>query len=194
MNDTVEIEQRMEQLINGDDVAATSALVSPENDIGQAKEIKTSTSDDATLKGTALLKSLLSASTASTVPLDEKMITTTEVTDEKLNLKKILYQPDKNKKDEKESEALTLNGLQTSSGSEVQNDDDDRRLVIDISDEEKDVSGNSKTNGKSMPALGSVLGDENSCRKVIRPSTLDTFATIRPHTKHLVRAQLHHSE
>lgn len=151
----------------------------------KVEEFEMSTPDDANLKGTALLKSLLSASTALSELVDEKMITTTEVTDEKLKLKKILYQSDQ---DEKDEDSTTPNGhsLNVSDG---QIDDDDRRLVIDISDDEKDVQ---KSNGKSMPSLYASVEDENH-RKALRPSTLDTsFVPARPHMRHLVRA--HHSE
>lgn len=154
-----------------------------------------STSDDARLKGTALLKSLLSTSTASSVPLTEKMITTTEVTDEKLNLKKILYQPDKEKKEEKEQLSPTLNGNgHPINTSDTQNDDDDRRLVIDISDEEKDGTSEKKTNGKSMPSLNVSPEDlNNSLRKILRTSALETTTVpLRSVPRQLIRVQ--HSE
>lgn len=133
------------------------------------------------LKGTALLKSLLSTSTAASASsVVEKMITTTEVTDETLNLKKILYQPDKEKKDDKELEAHGQNGQQANT-SDTQLDDDDRRLIIDISDEEKD--GAIDHRAKSMPLLSAPMEDENtSSRKTLRSSSHDmsTFASARP--------------
>lgn len=118
--------------------------------------------DGARPKVTAFLKSLLSASTASIVPVAEKMITTTEVTDEKLNLKKILYQPDKEKKD---------SSSQLNSTNDTQVDDDDRRLVIDISDEEKDGGNERAINGKSMPPLDDV-------RRSSRAPSLETTNTL----------------
>lgn len=118
--------------------------------------------DGARPKVTAFLKSLLSASTASILPVAEKMITTTEVTDEKLNLKKILYQPDKEKKD-----SLSLQN----STNDTQVDDDDRRLVIDISDEEKDGGNERAINGKSMPPLDDV-------RRSSRAPSLETTNTL----------------
>lgn len=114
-----------------------------------------SSADEATLKETEFLKSLLSASTASTLPVVEKMITTTEVTDEKLNLKKILYQRGTEKKDEKE----LMPNDQPINASDTQIDDDDQRLVIDISDEEKDGTVEKAVNGKSMPILNAASED-----------------------------------
>lgn len=64
-----------------------------------------------------------STETTTSVPLSEKMITRTEITDENSQLRKILYQSDT--KDEKKVE----NG-------EGHVDDDDRRLVIAISDDD----------------------------------------------------------
>lgn len=143
---------------------------------------------DDSLKGTALLKSLLSTSTASLVPVVEKMITTTEVTDEKLNLKKILYQPDKEKDDQKESEISAQNGLQTNTN-EMPADEDDRRLVIDISDEEKDVTGNRKNNENIFLQNSSQL-DENRVLRRIRPSNLEmSLPLMRPITRHQIRSQ-----
>jgi hypothetical protein len=129
-------------------------------------------SEELKLKGTALLKSLLSAASIAP-PVPDKMITTTEVTDEKLNLKKILYQPDKEGKEDK-----TANGTALNTSSDTPNDDDDRRLIIDISDEEKDAT----SGPKSMPSLCTSAEDENSnMRKTTRPNTLETrsFATPR---------------
>lgn len=142
-----------------------------------------------TLKGTALLKSLLSASTASATSVVEKMITTTEVTDETLNLKKILYQPDKEKKDDKELESQGQNGQQANT-SDVPVDDDDRRLVIDISDEEKDGVNDNRL--KSMPSLNASMNDENAhTRQAMRPSSLDitTSASTRPSVRQNFQVQ-----
>lgn len=145
MNEIVQVEEVLEEKLNDEDADASTSSSAPTVDADQESEGKeTSTIDDARLTGTALLKSLLSTSTASTVA--PEMITTTEVTDEKLNLRKILYQPDREKKDDKEQ-----NG-QLANTSDTLNDDDDR-LVIDISDEEKDANGGLKANGKSMPSL-----------------------------------------
>lgn len=120
------------------------------------------------LKGTALLKCLLNTSTAIT----EKMITTTEVTDEKLNLKKILYQPDRE------------NGQQVNI-SELQLDDDDRRLVIDIPDE-KESKNDPKTFGKSMPSLNTSMEDENrGTTKLLRQPVLQR----KPFSRHFTLAQ-----
>lgn len=150
--------------------------------------------DDACLKGTALLKSLLSTSTASAVLEAEKMITTTEVTDEKLNLKKILYQPDNKRKEEKELESPTLNG-QNIHTIDTHNDDDDRRLVIDISDDEKDGTDRLKMNGKSMPSLNNMSNedDNNNARKMMRLTSLETTVSVplKNLTRH-IRTQ--HSE
>lgn len=144
--------------------------------------------DDPNLTGTALLKSLLSTSIASSMPvLDAKMITTTEVTDETLNLRKILYQPDREKKDDKELESPTQNAQQVNTTDT--RDDDDRRLVIDISDEEKDMHD---PKAKSMPVLtASIEGDNKISKRMTRPSTIDTtlFVPIRPITRHLMRVQ-----
>lgn len=127
------------------------------------KDEDSTSADEASLKGTDFLKSLLSASTVSTLPVVEKMITTTEVTDEKLNLKKILYQPDTEKKNEKEQ----MPNDQPINTSDTQVDDDDRRLVIDISDEEKDGTVEKAVNGKSMPTLNAASED---VRKTVRSS------------------------
>jgi hypothetical protein len=209
MNDTIN-EEMAEQ--NGNDVVNENKSLSPvagkesdetsenieieqinENDEKNEEiDSTTTTIDDPILKGTALLKSLLSTSTASLVPVVEKMITTTEVTDETLNLKKILYQPDKEKTEEKETEVPAQNGQQLTI-SETPIDDDDQRLVIDISDEEKDGTGTSdqKNNGKSMPSLNASRNYENrSLKRTARPTTLETSPfPIRPMTRHLVRVQ-----
>lgn len=161
-------------------------LAETEKDEKNYKE--TSTIEDASLKGTALLKSLLSTSIASSVAVvDAKMITTTEVTDETLNLKKILYQPDREKKDDKEHESPTQNAQVNTSDNR---DDDDRRLIIDISDEEKDPSKDPK--GKSMPVLtASIEGDNTNGKKATRPTSLDTtqLIPVRPITRHQIRVQ-----
>lgn len=194
MNETVpgQSEERVvEQQMNNESAEAPSSSVPPaeiEKDDKDDKETSTM-SDDASLKGTALLKSLLSTSTASSLPiLDTKMITTTEVTDETLNLKKILYQPDREKKNDKELESPTQNGQQANTSDT--RDDDDRRLVIDISDEEKESSNDPKA--KSIPVLNkSAEGDNKIGKKIVRPSTSDTtlFVPIRPITRHLMRVQ-----
>jgi hypothetical protein len=96
-----------------------------------------------------LLKTLLSTSTGSTkaptsveygscmdgtTTFKESMITK-EVNDTQLNLKKILYEPDK---EVKEKEALVLL-VQNNNNIESQQDDEDR-LIIDISDDERDTA------------------------------------------------------
>lgn len=210
MNDTINVDEETTEQKRSDDGVETKSLSPPppasekesetcekveveeikENDDKSEEVDSTSTSDDATLKGTALLKSLLSTSTASLVPLVEKMITTTEVTDEKLNLKKILYQPDKEKAEEKEAEVPVQNGQQVHTN-EPPIDEDDRRLVIDISDEEKDGTSEEVNNGKSMPSLNISREDENrSLKRTMRPTTLETAPfPLRPMTRHLVRIQ-----
>lgn len=126
-------------------------------------------SSEARLKGDALLKSLLSASTA----LTQKMITTTEVTDENLNLRKILYQADKAKCDEREFDSPVPNA---NSANDSQNDEDERRLVIDIPEEM-----NHRINKKSMPTLESFEDENKNMSKMLRPSTLSTaFVSTRP--------------
>lgn len=127
---------------------------------------------EARLKGDALLKSLLSASTA----FNPKMITTTEVTDENRKLRKILYQADKSKCDEREFESPFSSG---NNASDSQVDEDERRLVIDIPDEM-----NHKINRKSMPSLESVEDEREKVSKMPRPSTLNTaFVSTRPLTR-----------
>lgn len=84
--------------------------------------LKLALSVSAAASPTAATKSQTEATTTS-VPVSEKMITRTEVTDEKSQLRKILYQSDT--KDEKKVE----NG-------DGHVDDDDRRLVIAISDDD----------------------------------------------------------
>lgn len=178
MNETVQAQE--EQQVKDDSAEAPSSSTSAQP--AETDDKETSTSNDASLKGTALLKSLLSTA-APTVPVVDKMITTTEVTDETLNLKKILYQPDKEKKEDKELESPTQNGHQANT-SDPQHDDDDRRLVIDISDEER-VGADHKSREKSMPTLTSM---EDGIKR-IRPTTLDMalFAPMRPPTRHLTR-------
>lgn len=136
--------------------------------------------DDGNIKGADLLKSLLSASTATTLTVVDKMITTTEVTDEKLNLKKILYQTDK---DKKETSANSL----PSNGSDPQIDDDDRRLVIDISDDEKDGIKEKTVNGKSMPLLNVTFEDRN---KAMRSFSVGSTENIHLRlSRHFMRSQ-----
>lgn len=179
MNETVQAE---EQQVKDDSAEAPSSSTSAPP--AETDDKETSPPNDASLKGTALLKSLLSTA-APTVPVVDKMITTTEVTDETLNLKKILYQPDKEKKEDKELESSTQNGHQANTN-DTQQDDDDRRLVIDISDEERVVADH-RTGEKSMPTLTSM--EDGNKRMMIRPTTLDmtSFAPMRPLTRHLIR-------
>lgn len=184
MNEIVQVEEEMvEQQVKDDGAEApsSSSPSAPPAEI-ESDDKETSTADDDHLKGTALLKSLLS--TAPLVAVADKMITTTEVTDETLNLKKILYQHDKEKADDKELESPTLNGHQANT-SDTQHDDDDRRLVIDISDEERDGTDHRMV-AKSMPTL---TEDGISAKRMIRPTTLDTtaFVAMRPLTRHLLR-------
>lgn len=175
MNETVQVAEVLEEKMNDEGVDIPASSSAPSVDVDRDADGKeTSAVDDARLTGTALLKSLLSTSTASSVA--EKMITTTEVTDEKLNLKKILYQPGREKKDDKEQNGLLANT------SDTLNDDDDR-LVIDISDEERDASGEGKTNGKSMPSLNSSKEVEK--KKVHRVHCLESKQQI---TRHISRS------
>lgn len=210
MNDTIKLGEEMPaREVNGDDAqketlshATTPVELKNNDDVKdevkvEEQKISEETIDDDiakksliddSLKGTALLKSLLSTSTASLVPVVEKMITTTEVTDEKLNLKKILYQPDKEKDDQKESEISAQHGLQTNTN-DMPADEDDRRLVIDISDEEKDVTGNRKNNENIFLQNSSQL-DENRVLRRIRPSNLEMgLPLMRPITRHQIRSQ-----
>jgi hypothetical protein len=147
---------------------------------------KLPSTDDVDLKGTALLKSLLSTSTASIVPVVEKMITTTEVTDETLNLKKILYQPDEEEDEQKEPEE-SVHQVNTN---EAPADEDDRRLIIDISDEEKDGTGERKHIDTPVPLLISREEENKVLRRMTRPSTLETGPPqMRPITRHHMRSQ-----
>lgn len=133
---------------------------------------------EARLKGDALLKSLLSASTA----LSQKMITTTEVTDENLNLRKILYQLDKPKCDDRDLDSSLPNG---NNANDSLNDEDETRLVIDIPDEL-----NHKASKKSMPSLESFEDENKNVSKLLRPSTLDTtFVSTRPLLRQPTAAQ-----
>jgi sugar diacid utilization regulator len=204
MNDTIKIGEDMpEQEVNDDGVKTESlshlAPVERKNDEAQDKPqvdekqesdekkdddtASKSTSEDG-LKGTALLKSLLSTSTASLVPVVEKMITTTEVTDETLKLKKILYQPDKEKDEVKESETSAQNGQQTNTN-DAPADEDDRRLVIDISDEENDR----KNNDKSILLQNLSKEDENKVQRRLRPTHLETGPPPMRPIRHQVRLQ-----
>jgi hypothetical protein len=171
-----EDEMMVQQQKIGEGVEALSSTPSKldsegERDSEKEKDdVAMSTPEEVKLKGEALLKSLLTKSIAPTDPVVEKMITTTEVTDETLNLKKILYQPDREKKDDKEQDSPTLNGHPANT-IDSQIDDDDRRLVIDISDEEKD--GFPKMNGNSMPSLNTSIPDEHFATRRTRPTTLE---------------------
>lgn len=130
------------------------------------------------LKGDALLKSLLSASTA----LSQKMITTTEVTDENLNLRKILYQADKAKCDDRDLDSSLPSATNPN---DLLNDEDETRLVIDIPEEM-----NHKANRKSMPSLESFEDENKNMSKLLRPSTLDTtFVSTRPSMRQPTAAQ-----
>lgn len=130
------------------------------------------------LKGDALLKSLLSASTA----LSQKMITTTEVTDENLNLRKILYQADKAKCDDRDLDSSLPSATNPN---DLLNDEDETRLVIDIPEEL-----NHKANRKSMPSLESFEDENKNVSKLIRPSTLETtFVSTRPSMRQPTAAQ-----
>lgn len=85
---------------------------------------------------------LLTVTAASSTTTTDSMITK-EVNDTQLNLTKILYEPDKLDPDTKEKDPTFLNG--NNCIVDFQMDDDDR-LVIDISDDEK----REKRKGKSM--------------------------------------------
>jgi hypothetical protein len=198
MNDTIKGDEDMPEPEANDDAVNTEFLSEtateekksedkPQSDEKIDDTASKSPSDDG-LKGTALLKSLLSTSTASLVPVVEKMITTTEVTDEKLNLKKILYQPDKEKNDVKETEISAQNGQQTSAN-DAPADEDDRRLVIDISDEEKD--SNDRKNIEKSIKLQNMLGEnENKISRRVRPTNLETGSLhVRQASRHQFRSQ-----
>lgn len=166
----MQVEEKVELLKSDDSVEALPAPAPPTELENDKNEKETSTCDDGVLKGTALLKSLLSTSTASSVA---EMIITTEVNDETLNLKKILYQADDDDKEQAQ------NGQQTNIN-ETGNDDDDR-LVIDISDEEKDPKNDLKVKSqKSMPSLNTSFEfDSNGVKKMTRPTTLDMKSQMR---------------
>lgn len=183
MKEIVQVEEVLDETINDDGVddrkSSSSLSMADADRESDEKETSSTSTDEASLTGTALLKSLLSTSTASSVAVAEKMITTTEVTDETLNLKKILYQPDKQKKDDKEQ-----NGGHLANTSDPLNDDDDR-LVIDISDEEKDANADGKTNGKSMPSLAFPKDFEKRVHQR-QPGSLET-APIKLLARHISR-------
>lgn len=121
-----------------------------------------------------LLKTLLSTSTAlsssvnaplstttisTTVPL-ESMITK-EVNDTQLNLKKILYEPEKESPKDKDQES-SVQSVSQRNFVDVQMIDDDDRLVIDISDDEIEGQKKKKNNAKSMPILDfGIEGSKN---------------------------------
>lgn len=180
-------EMILEQEKKLESAEAPSPLVAPPIETEKYEDKETLTVDNVGLRGTALLKSLLSTSTASSAPPGEvKMITTTEVTDETSNLRKILYQPEKEKKDDKELDPPTLHAQLTNANDA--RDDDDRRLVIDISDEEKETK-----KSKSMPVLNTSTNEDViiNGKKIARPSTLETklLSPIRPVTRHQLRVQ-----
>lgn len=123
-----------------------------------------------------LLKTLLSTSTAlsssvnaplsttisTTVPL-ESMITK-EVNDTQLNLKKILYEPEKESPKDKDQESL-VHSVSQKNSSDVQMIDDDDRLVIDISDDEIEGQKKKKNKVKSMPILDfGIEGSKNTSK------------------------------
>lgn len=96
----------------------------------------------------------------------ESMITK-EVNDTQLNLTKILYEPDKgDSMKEKDQESSAVNGLSNGGITDPQIVDDDDRLVIDISDDERrDGAKNRKRPShkpKSMPLLG--LTEESTAK------------------------------
>lgn len=123
-----------------------------------------------------LLKTLLSTSTAlsssvnvplsttisTTVPL-ESMITK-EVNDTQLNLKKILYEPEKESPKDKDQES-SIQSIFQKNFSDVQMIDDDDRLVIDISDDEFEGQKKKKNKAKSMPILDfGIEGSKNTSK------------------------------
>lgn len=177
--EAVAMNPQIDQLQSSEETVKDDEVVDADEHVDIVDTSTPDTSTEADLKGTELLKSLLTNSTASAAPVEEKMITTTEVTDETLNLRKILYQPDKEKKDDKELESPTHNG-QPTNASDMQNDDDDR-LVIDISDEEK---GENKTSFKIMPSI--CNGSTSMDAKPARNSSLDTktFVSTKPSLRH----------
>ena len=114
------------------------------------------------------------------------MITTTEVTDETLNLKKILYQQDEEEDELKESEE----SVQQVNTSDIPADEDDQRLIIDISDEEKDGTRERKHIETPVLPLISREDENKLLRRMTRPSTLETGPPqMRPTTRHHVRSQ-----
>lgn len=112
-----------------------------------------------------LLKHLLSVpaatstETTKTATTSEEMITRTEVTNEELKLRKIIYQTDS---DEKKSATAEIESIFISDNSHV-DEDEEKRLVIAISDDEvvsevltktkKNVSDGRKTTSSSLKLL-----------------------------------------
>ena len=168
---------------------------------------------DTDIVANKMLKTLLSHSTVSS--LDEqqqKMITTTEVTDKQLNLRKILYETDRSNCD-KEGD-MQNTSQQTPSNNDTSHNDDDDRLVIDISDDEHSSSNNNnnknnnnnnndsnsnhnnnnnnnsteRSKGKSMPLLVDVADHEVYKKKKISTSEMPT-ASITSQNKPLVLRQ-----
>lgn len=182
-----QVEDKIEPDINVNDTATISSSTTSLSTAKMQNEIidnldknllKTLLSTSTPSPPTALLSSPIAAST-------ESMITK-EVNDTQLNVKKIFYQPDNDTK-EKDQELTTQNG-QINGDTQIIDDDD--RLVIDISDDEREEKRMKRTKGKSMPSLGGggdVEGIKQS-NNLSRTPTKDE-STKSPHIRRTPHSQ-----
>ncbi|XP_070503704.1 uncharacterized protein [Chironomus tepperi] len=89
---------------------------------------------------------------------------TKEVNDTQLNLKKILYEPEKDLPKDKDQES-SVQSVSQKNFTDIQIIDDDDRLVIDISDDEIEGLKKKKNKAKSMPILDfGIEGTKNTNR------------------------------
>lgn len=171
MNEIVQVEI-IEPQINCNDIdaismslAETETTFSTTNASLDTESINEKKSNHDDLLKTLLLSSpysstALSAITSSTTIAPSESMITKEVNDTQLNLKKIIYEPDK----EKEQEQFASNGVSNGGAA-----DDDDRLVIDISDDEKEARKKRKhLKPKSMPLLMDSIIEMNGHRSKSR--------------------------
>lgn len=186
MTDAVQVENT-EPNVNGDEsiptetsaatTAATSTSELSANDAAICSEVSEQNLLKTLLSSSTATTSVASTSSASSSPStttvtvtsasSESMITK-EVNDTQLNLTKILYEPDKgDAKEEKEQETSLSNGVSNGTA-DTQVVDDDDRLVIDISDDEKREAQKRKRLPKSMP----LLGEANEAKMKLSKSSM----------------------
>ncbi|KAG5671382.1 hypothetical protein PVAND_001583 [Polypedilum vanderplanki] len=170
MTEVVQVD-KIESVINDNDISSAAATIeqqSNENccsDVLEEEEensLKNLLSTSTAVTSVAASETTTSAATTAETSVPVESMITKEVNDTQLNLTKILYEPEKGENGkEKEQETTVSNGLTNDNITngigipDTQVVDDDDRLIIDISDDEKKDGHRKrkKPKQKSMPSL-----------------------------------------